>query len=110
MSIIGLIVLGTFLDYIFFIYKRFAKKEYTLNRFNEDTIMSRSTGQIIIILLSYIFNAEINNFFVFIVLLFEAIKFIVILKNFKENLYKIMFIAKTLVLVAISILLLQRII
>ena len=110
MSIIGLIVLGIFLDYIFFIYKRFAKKEYTLNRFNEDTIMSISTGQISIILLSYIFNAEINNFFVFIVLLFEAIKFIVILKNFKENLYKIMFIAKTLVLVAISILLLQRII
>ena len=28
MSIIGLIVLGTFLDYIFFIYKRFAKKEF----------------------------------------------------------------------------------
>ena len=110
MSIIGLIVLGTFLDYIFFIYKRFTKKEYTLNRFNEDTIMSISTGQISIILLSYIFNAEINNFFVFIVLLFEAIKFIVILKNFKENLYKIMFIAKTLVLVAISISLLQRII
>ena len=108
MNIIWLIVLATLLDYIFFIYKRFSKKEYKLNRFNEDSIMSISTGQISIMFLSYIFfYAEINSFLIYIILLFEAIKLIVILKNFKENLYKIMFVVKILSFVGMSILLLQ---